>query len=127
MQASYPFCHVTQLNLISLPLNDAPSAQPQTLSLPDALPISPGPRDRAVSVGEVAMAPVAEAGEPDTSRTGWKTSDMAPLPQDDGDEHGGAQHAQDPGDRHLEGQDDGAGDQIPQGDEGHAEQGPPAQ
>src|SRR5690625_6866442 len=87
MQASYPFCHVTQLNLISLPLNDAPSAQPQTLSLPDALPISPGPRDRAVSVGEVAMAPVAEAGEPDTSRTGWKTSDMAPLPQDRSEEH----------------------------------------
>src|SRR5699024_8419672 len=87
----------------------------------------PGPRDRAVSVGEVAMAPVAEAGEPDTSRTGWKTSDMAPLPQDHGDEHGGAQHAQDQGDRHLEGHDDGAGDQIAQGDDGDAEQGHPGQ
>src|SRR5699024_8241439 len=49
------------------------------------------------------------------------------LPQQQDDEHHGADDAEDQGDRHLERHDDGAADEVADGDDGDAEQAHPRQ
>src|SRR5699024_11795633 len=81
------------------------------LSLPDALPI---------------LSTCASAGRCVAERVGVRST-MAALPQQEGDEHDRADDPEDQGDGHLEGHDDGAADEIADGDDRDAEQTHPGQ
>src|SRR5699024_7208796 len=54
-------------------------------------------------------------------------SAMSTLPREKDDEHDGADDPEDQGDRHLEGHDDGAADEVADGDDRDAQQAHPGQ